>query len=344
LLAVAAMVFGVALTLLSTRAPAPADLHLTDGSDVPPHIEARGPLVTLDDGSRLTLRPGTRLDLLESTARAFALALRGGTADFDVRPGGPRLWRIECGPVTVEVVGTRFTVARDEAHVVVSVERGAVLVSGLPVPDRVVRLGPNQSIVIPLARAAAGAPAKAPEEAGVAGEATPVASGAAVGPNPMHQGQEVRPRSVAPVPSAVPSTTPPPADSVESRPPQDLETFLARADEARLAGRYQEAADILERVVREHTADPRAGIAEFSLGRLYLDSMGTPAPAAVHFSRALMHGLSDALAEDAYARLVESYARSGDSRAARDVADRYRAHFPRGRLLESVNRWSSSTP
>src|ERR1043165_6805838 len=150
-LAVAAMGLGAVLTFLWMRTPAPAALHLADGSDVPQHIEAGGPLVTLDDGSRLTLRSGARLDLLESTPRAFSLALRRGTVDFDVRPGGSRLWKIECGPVTVEVVGTRFTVSRDEAHVAVSVERGAVLVSGPPVPDRVVRLGPSQSIVIPLA-------------------------------------------------------------------------------------------------------------------------------------------------------------------------------------------------
>lgn len=343
-LAVASAALGAVLTFLWMRAPAPTVLHLADGSDVPSHLEARAPLLPFDDGSELTLRMGTRLDLLESTPRTFSLALRRGSALFEVHPGGPRIWKIECGPVTVEVVGTHFTVARDEAHVEVVVERGAVLVSGEPVPDHVVRLGPHQSIVVPLTstkedirvphtqRDHAAAPDEAP-----ATSAQPAA--------PTRRAEADTPVLAAPTAPRESSTSddPPPAPSSADG-SHEVEALLARADDARLAGKYREAADILERVVTEGAGDRRAPLAEFSLGRLYLDSLNDPARAAVHFSRALLRGLAGALEEDAYARLVEAYARAGDARAARDIADRYRARYPRGRRLESVDRWTAPTP
>jgi outer membrane protein assembly factor BamD (BamD/ComL family) len=123
-----------------------------------------------------------------------------------------------------------------------------------------------------------------------------------------------------------------------------VEAMLTRADEARLSGRYQDAAAILERVVVENGAAPNVYLAEFSLGRLYLDSLSDPARAATHFSHALSRGLPGALAEDAAARLVESYARAGNAAAARDVAERYRGRYPQGRRLEDVNRWSPPAP
>jgi transmembrane sensor len=346
-LAVASAALGAVLMFFWMRPPAPTVLHLTDGSDVPPHLEARATPISFDDGSELTLRPGARLDLLESTARTFSVALRGGAVVFDVHPGGPRLWRVACGPVTVEVVGTHFTVVRDTTQVEVSVERGAVLVSGPPVPDHAVRLGPQQSIVVPLTGPSSETPTGARAEEEGAGPGSPlVASGSAVASSPPYGEREAHPRSAPATPGAAPFavTAPSSSDEVGSQPPPGVETLLARADEARLAGRYQEAAEILEHVVTDRASDRRTALAEFSLGRLYLDSLGDPSRAAIHFSRALLRGLSDALAEDAYARLVEAYARAGDSSAARDVADRYRARYPQGRRLASINRWTAPAP
>src|SRR6185369_15078012 len=63
----------------------------------------------LSDGSRIDLRPGSHLAVLENSGRVFATLLGQGHADFEVRPGGPRRWIIECGAFTVEVVGTAFS-------------------------------------------------------------------------------------------------------------------------------------------------------------------------------------------------------------------------------------------
>jgi transmembrane sensor len=123
-----------------------------------------------------------------------------------------------------------------------------------------------------------------------------------------------------------------------------MDALLASADEARVAGRYAEAASLLERVVAKGGGGPQTSLAEFSLGRLYLDSLGAPARAAGHFSRALTGALPGALAEDAYARLVEAYARAGAAARAREVAERYRSAYPGGRRRHDVDRWSAPSP
>ena len=69
-----------------------------------------------------------------------------GAASFEVRPGGPRRWQIECGLATVEVVGTRFTCARGADRLHIGVEHGVVLVRGERVPNRVRRLAAGESL------------------------------------------------------------------------------------------------------------------------------------------------------------------------------------------------------
>jgi hypothetical protein len=116
---------------------------------------------------------------------------------------------------------------------------------------------------------------------------------------------------------------------------------LSAADALRRAGRFAEAANVLERVLAEHGGEGSASLAEFSLGRLYLDSMNDPSRSSVHFARALARGLPSALAEDAAARLVEANARGGNLPGARDAASRYHSQYPNGRYASDVDRWSS---
>jgi transmembrane sensor len=320
LLAFASALVGAALVFIVMRRAEPPVLHFADGRDVPRSIQTSASPVLFDDGSRIDLGSTARLDLLESTPRTFAVALRSGEARFKVTPGGPRSWKIECGPVTVEVVGTQFTLTREDGRLRVSVEHGAVLVSGPPVPDHIVRLGASDTIVIPLSSPAESASAESESHLpAMVAEAPPPASAAA-----------------APDSGASHAATEPPQITARA--------WLAVADDARVAGRFQEAAQILENVVSSYAADPSAPLAEFSLGRLYLDSLGNPALAATHLSRALDRGLPASLTQDAFARLVEAHARSGNHGAANEVAERFRALYPTGRRLSDVNRWASQGP
>jgi transmembrane sensor len=297
-------------------------------------VEGAAPFA-FDDGSRVDLSRDTRLDVLESNGHAFELAQRRGTAEFEVRPGGPRVWRIECAGVTVEVVGTHFTITRGLGSVQVSVARGAVLVRGERVPDRVIRLGAGQSLAVPLGDSPPDRQSKSdPLAPGPSVISAPrVRTAPRPGPTNALQGApgEVQPESA-------PSAVAPPA------PPVTFDTSLAAADAARRESRFADAARILEEAVSTYAIDPRVAIAEFSLGRLYLDSLGDAPRAASRFTRSIADGrLPRTLQEDAQARLVEALARAGDSAGAEMAATRYRLAYPAGRRAADVERWASST-
>ena len=102
----------------------------------------------MSDGSRVELAAGARFTPLESTGTSFVAILERGSAHFEVRPGGPRRWQIECGLATVEVVGTGFDCARAPGRLSVSVQHGAVLVRGERVPDRARRLAAGETLEV----------------------------------------------------------------------------------------------------------------------------------------------------------------------------------------------------
>jgi ferric-dicitrate binding protein FerR (iron transport regulator) len=113
------------LVLFAQHALSGSPLHLVDGRDVPAKMASGDAThLSFDDGSMIDVAAGGGLDLLESTAQSFAMAIRAGDIVVDVTPGGPRTWRVECGPITVEVVGTHFSVERTRTFVRVSVSRG----------------------------------------------------------------------------------------------------------------------------------------------------------------------------------------------------------------------------
>ncbi|WP_394825200.1 FecR domain-containing protein [Pendulispora albinea] len=131
---------------------------------------ARGPLpselggpgaaapMEFSDGSRVTLAPNSHLEVLQNSGDAFVTALRRGRSNFEVHPGGPRRWVIECGLATVEVVGTAFSIQRDAGRVGVSVERGVVVVRGEQVPGHEKRLVAGDQLEIVGAEAALAGP------------------------------------------------------------------------------------------------------------------------------------------------------------------------------------------
>jgi transmembrane sensor len=130
------------------------------------------------------------------------------------------------------------------------------------------------------------------------------------------------------------------APPVHHAPAPSAAALLEAADAARRAGRPDEAAGLLEQVVRQHERDPRAPLAAFTLGRLLLTELGRPADAAAAFARARALAPRGALAEDALAREVEAWARVPDGARARARAEEYQRLFPAGRRLEAVRSTS----
>ena len=333
-----------------TRSRAPGPIELTDGAQ-PSVLQADAIAVTHDfsDGSRITLGEATELRTLENSGRTFTTLLSKGHVDFAVKPGGPRRWVVECGIASVEVVGTRFAIDRGPNEARVSVTEGVVLVRSDRIAERVQRLTAGASLTIP---STGQRPAQAPPS-----PADTLAPSTIVEAQPRSA-----PASIGPTATSAPGLNGPAADSswrdlakqgeykrayehlgadgiTKESQAASIESLLALADVARLSGHPLQAVDPLSRITTQFAGDARAALAAFTLGRLELDNLGKPAPAAVMFAQAIRMGLPVSLLEDAYARLVEAQARSGNLAGASVSAVEYERRFPNGRHVDSVRTW-----
>jgi transmembrane sensor len=96
----------------------------------------------------------------------------------------------------------------------------------------------------------------------------------------------------------------------------------------------------LRRAIDRYRDDPRAAMAAFMLGRLYLDDLHDPAQAAAAFALSRTLGSDGPIAEDALAREVEAWVRAGDPQLARQRAQEYLRRFPDGHRAGEVRRIS----
>ena len=305
---------------------------------VPAHLVA-GPkpvVQSLGDNSEVTLGESTHVEVLRQTTTQMLMALRRGSAHFDIRPGGDRAWVVECGRVAVEVVGTEFTLDRNERRLSVKVQRGRVLVHGELVPDTVQALTAGQELMIPYAESRNVTP-----ESSATAQSEAVPSESTVVRVPSRQ-ENADWRSAARQKDWARAWRTLGADGIgrEASRSDDVSDLLALADVARLSGHPREAVLPLQQIMAGHSGDSRAAIAAFTLGKIQLDQLGEPAAAAGAFERALSSNLPGSLAEDTLARLVLAYARAHDSARARAAAERYRTQFPKGHRILDVERWS----
>lgn len=316
--ALALFFFGRPATQLeATATHAPHVLALVSGAPLPAAWSGEtSSTVAFDDGSHLELTPGTQLRSLgaQNDPKRVDLTLASGRATFDIRPGGPRAWMIEAGETRVRVLGTRFTVERTPAHVLVSVERGKVRVES--------------------ARLAGGSrDLTAGEQVDVAEATTELREDAR--PEPPSPAT-LRPTDL---PNSVERTGDPksamkPVPPAAALPKSDR---MARADAARAAGDPNEALAILKTVVDDH--EPNAPLAAFTMGKIHSETLGDATTGAEWFERAIRLGLPAGLDEDAHARVAECYGRAGRVDDAARAAAKYEAMFPSGRHLARVRRW-----
>lgn len=125
-----------------------------------------------------------------------------------------------------------------------------------------------------------------------------------------------------------PSTTI--APTVEKKPAgPTVEALLGKADEARAAHRYDEAATALRTMIASYPGDPRVSSALFTLGRVER-MRGKHAAAAEAFARCYKTAPHGALAEDALAEEASSWKSAGDTIRAKSAAQRYLKQHPSG--------------
>lgn len=158
-------------------------------------------------------------------------------------------------------------------------------------------------------------------------------------PSPAPAAPEPAVGQTTPVSPPSPSTSSPAPSSPPALAPLSAEDLIALADMARQSGHPRDALPLLDRVVSEHPHDPRAALAAFTRGRIESDDLSEPARAAASFRQALTLAPPQALAEDAYARLVEALLQAGQRSAAEAAATEYHTRFPAGRYRERMRQW-----
>lgn len=274
----------------------------------------------LRDGSRILIEtPNTQITKRRESNTEVVFELKAGAASFDVAHRPERAFRVQAGPVQVEVIGTKFRVERRDERTEVSVERGRVRVSWSD-DSTELSVGEHGVYPPPLAVASASAPASAAPPANATSTDTE--------PPPTSARQTNAARSVASEPS-------------EHAP--SAEELFTTADHARAEGRPQDAARTLRELLQQFPHDGRAPLAAFALGRLLLERLGQPAEAARAFAQArALAGGSSALAEDALAREADAWRAAGRSSEAARAATLYRTKYPHGTHLKEALRASES--
>jgi ferric-dicitrate binding protein FerR (iron transport regulator) len=199
-------------------------------------LRLRSRVVEFADGSTAQLLD--RDSAVSEGPRAAALVtarLESGRARFVVVHDPRRRFRVEVGAVSVEDLGTRFTLEKEGSRARVTVEEGRVRVSW------------GQGAV----ELAAGEGGRFP-------------------------------------------------------PDDEVALLWKEADAARRQGRPGDALAPLSRIVHHHARDPRAPLAAFTMGRLYLDEMHRPAEAAAAFALARTLAPDGPLAADARVREAQA--------------------------------------
>jgi transmembrane sensor len=338
--AAAIFVIGVTFAVLRGRAGTSNAEAILDAHGAPLralHATSGESTELLSDGSTLTLFGATDVDVLDNSASAVVLQQHRGKVLYDIRPGGPRRWTIECGLATVEVIGTEFRVDRSDTGIHVEVSRGVVLVRGERVPDRAARLTAGMSLDVPLSPTGA-VSAPTAESTAIASAVPSVEPSTREDAPPAPANEEPSWKALAKHgESAKAYTELGPGGVARVARAASVDELLLLADVARLSGHAGEAVMPLERIISTYPKSAQAPLAAFTLGKIQLG--GSPSAAAATFERAIALGLPGGLAEDAYARLIEARSRAGDKAGAEAAYQRYMARFPSSRRAAELKRW-----
>ena len=268
-------------------------------------------VVRLADGSTATaLDPTTEIAVAEDNHDRAALVLTRGRGRFDVKPRPTRTFLVHVGNVTITVFGTLFTVERVADRVGVSVESGSVHVDW----------GVGSALL----------------QDSDSGWYPPLVI-SAQGDRTASQDETTRSRPVRSIRSS-PSLAPPHerSPSPVAAKTESAEDLLLAADNARLSGDAEQAAELLRRLLRDRRDDSRAPLAAFTLGRMLLMELARPREAATVFAEARRLSPRGPFAEDALAREVEAYSRAGAPALAHARAEEYLRLYPGGRRAATV--------
>jgi transmembrane sensor len=296
--------------------------------------------VQLSDGSSgVATLPSSRLELAEVTSERRVVRVARGGARFDVAPTKDRAFSVRIGEVEIDARGTAFTAEERNAGVRVAVERGRVQVTWA-----------HQKFLLYAGQSAQYPPLEQPPDPALAAgrqplveplpkEGPPFAAAKEV-ENPRPRASSARWQALADKGAFEEAYRELDRDKGALRSARfgDARSLMRAADVARLSGHPREALPSLRAVIERFSRDHRAPLAAFTLGLVELEDLGRPGAAAAAFARARRLDPNGELAEDALAREVEAWRRSGDDRRARELAGEYFLRYPDGRRAASVQK------
>ena len=332
----AAAFASAAVILFFLLRPTAVSKILTTDRGLPLSQEIFDPNTTVrkfSDGSILTVRKGTALFLSENSEKTVRFSLEQGRAHFNIEPGGPRQWRVDVGMLYITVLGTVFTVEKDDSLVTVSVERGVVSVHGENVRQGGEKLVAGQSVHLALKEAGQLPSELEPKETQLQDTEAPDSA-------PKKQRAE---QSMWKIHATAGNYTEafaelgPSGVAEAARKSNKTDELFQLADVARFSGHPAEAESPLLQIL--NTAGPsEAGMAAYTLGRLYLGQISHPDKAVTMFEKALSLELPEALRETALINLTDALRRLGNSEWA-DSASAYLDQYPNGRYRKQAEGW-----
>ena len=366
--ALAAVVLVPRVLHRSDNAP-PLAYQLVGGALAPDgRIEARAnaePALRFADGTVIALARGTKGRLASVDGRGAHVAIADGTASVNVVPKPRARWRVDAGPFVINVHGTVFSAAWNEAtgRLDVKLERGSVSVEG-PVTGGPIAMRAGQRLTVAMHQSRVLLRAIDDHVGDVASEtATDTTAGAPVAevaPPPVLAKTAAAPL-LAPAPTAafVPAAAPVRTAMRPSRPARTWPSALASGDfgfiveDARRdlpraleasssddlaaladAARYRRQDDLARRALdaqrRRFQGTPRAADAAFFLGRLDEKEGAGLVHALRWYDRYLDEAPSGSYAAEALGRKMVAVRDLYGAAQARTVADEYVRRFPRG--------------
>lgn len=334
--------------VVTYRKPQHAIAWHVEGADVGAQgyvsITPAGPAADLvfGDGSDVTLAPGSRGRVAETTATGALVVLEQGRARVRVAHHEKTAWTIDAGPYAVRVTGTELIVAwaADAETLDVWMRSGTASVAG-PVVGESLALAAGQHVTARV------------HEGTVQIDAAPAPADSTPAPSTTASAADAVPSaSVAPVesPSAPPSAIAAPswpklvaagdyarvlhdadaegvAHATGARPLPDLR---ALGDAARYAGRADLAKKAYAAIRTRFPASGEARTAAFLIGRVIEEQDHAPGSAMRWYDTYLAEAPSGAFAGDALGRKMVIVSRTTSPEAARPLAEKYLARFPSG--------------
>jgi hypothetical protein len=300
--------------------------------------------LVFDDGSDVTLAPGSRGRVAGTTPAGAEVVLEQGRARVRVKHRDRTQWMLDAGPFALKVKGTEFSVAwtAESQTFDVWMRTGQVVVTG-PLLGDALALSANQHVRVRLGDGTVQID-RASEPSPIAPEAAETAV-AAASPSPAAR-LEGPARVAPPAQSGVQMTVPwsklvaagefsrvvreAEADSGRATSFRPLPDLRALGDAARYEGNAALAGRAYLAVRERFPSSAEARAAAFLLGRVAEEQLHASSEAIRWYDVYMQEAAGGPFAGDALGRKMSLVAASQGREAARSLAAAYLKGYPRG--------------